>query len=144
MYSYSNNILLVVACAIFNYDGKVLISNRPSNKSHAGFWEFPGGKIDNGESPEEALVRELLEELSIVVETSALLPITFASHSYENFHLLMPLFACHNFEGSPRGCEGQQVRWVGIDELADYSMLPADLPLIDYLHKHYPAYVYIN
>lgn len=131
------NILLVVACAVFSSDGKILISNRPINKPQAGFWEFPGGKIEDGETPEEALVRELLEELSIVVEPVALDPITFTSHSYEKFHVLMPFFACHSFEGIPRGREGQQIRWVMIDELADYSMLPADRPLVAFLYNHY-------
>ncbi|XCE22408.1 (deoxy)nucleoside triphosphate pyrophosphohydrolase [Candidatus Liberibacter asiaticus] len=129
-------ILLVVACAVFEPGGKVLLSCRPKDKSHGEFWEFPGGKIEDGETPEEALTRELFEELAIVVKPFSLVPLTFISHPYEKFHLLMPFFVFHCFEGIPQSCEGQQLQWVALDDLQNYSMLPADLSLISFLRKH--------
>lgn len=123
-------ILLVAACALLDRDGRVLIAQRPEGKSLAGLWEFPGGKVETGETPEETLIRELAEELGIVTWESCLAPLTFASHSYDNFHLLMPLFVCRRFEGFARGLEGQAVKWVRPSALRDYPMPPADAPLI--------------
>ncbi|MBL0848534.1 MAG: (deoxy)nucleoside triphosphate pyrophosphohydrolase [Candidatus Liberibacter ctenarytainae] len=134
------NILLVVACAVFRSDREVLLSNRPTNKSHVGLWEFPGGKVELGETPEEALARELFEELSITVRPDSLIPITFVSHPYEDFHLLMPFYVCHRYEGVPQECEGQKIKWIILDDLTKYPMLPADGPLVsvlqNYSHKH--------
>lgn len=126
-------LLLVVACALVDADGRVLISQRPPGKQLAGLWEFPGGKIEPGESPEETLVRELREELGIETKPACLAPLTFASHAYETFHLLMPLYVCRRFEGVPTGREGQQVKWVRPRNLRDYPMPPADPPLIPFL-----------
>ncbi|AKK19892.1 8-oxo-dGTP diphosphatase MutT [Candidatus Liberibacter africanus] len=129
-------ILLVTACAVFESNGKVLLSHRPENRSHGGFWEFPGGKIEAGETPEEAIVRELFEELAIVVNPCSLIPLTFISHPYEKFHLLMPFFVCHYFEGIPQSCEGQKIQWVTLKDLQNYSILPADQPLISLLRNY--------
>jgi 8-oxo-dGTP diphosphatase len=126
-------ILLVAAAALIDRDNRVLISKRPEGKSLAGLWEFPGGKVDPGETPEEALRRELKEELDIEVCETCLAPFTFASHSYETFHLLMPLFLCRNWEGDLTPREGQEVAWVRANRLASYPMPPADLPLIPWL-----------
>lgn len=126
-------ILLVAAAALIDRDNRVLISKRPEGKSLAGLWEFPGGKVDPGETPEEALRRELKEELDIEVCETCLAPFTFASHSYESFHLLMPLFLCRNWEGDVTPLEGQEVAWVRANRLASYPMPPADLPLIPWL-----------
>ncbi len=126
-------ILLVAACALIDTDGRVLISQRPEGKSLAGLWEFPGGKVESGESPEQALIRELEEELGIVTKVACLAPLTFASHSYETFHLVMPLFVCRRFEGIATGREGQQIRWVKPKMLRDFPMPAADEPLIPYL-----------
>jgi 8-oxo-dGTP diphosphatase len=126
-------ILLVAAAALIDRDNRVLISKRPEGKSLAGLWEFPGGKVDAGETPEEALRRELKEELDIEVCETCLAPFTFASHSYETFHLLMPLFLCRNWEGDITPREGQEVAWVRANRLAGYPMPPADLPLIPWL-----------
>jgi 8-oxo-dGTP diphosphatase len=126
-------ILLVAAAALIDRDNRVLISKRPEGKSLAGLWEFPGGKVDPGETPEEALRRELKEELDIEVCETCLAPFTFASHSYETFHLLMPLFLCRNWEGDVTPREGQEVAWVRANRLASYPMPPADLPLIPWL-----------
>lgn len=126
-------ILLVAAAALIDRDNRVLIAERPAGKSLAGLWEFPGGKVGAGETPEEALVRELHEELGIDVCLDCLAPFAFASHSYETFHLLMPLYLCRNWEGEIRPSEGQQVKWVRASRLADYPMPPADLPLIPFL-----------
>ncbi|MDQ2065115.1 8-oxo-dGTP diphosphatase MutT [Xinfangfangia sp. CPCC 101601] len=126
-------ILLVSAVALIDADGRVLLAQRPEGKSLAGLWEFPGGKVDPGETPEAALIRELQEELGIDTWKSCLAPLTFASHSYEDFHLLMPLFACRRWEGIPQPREGQKLAWVAPDKLRDYPMPPADLPLIPIL-----------
>jgi 8-oxo-dGTP diphosphatase len=123
-------ILLVAACALLDRDGRVLIAERPEGKSMAGLWEFPGGKVEPGETPEETLIRELAEELGITTWESCLAPLTFASHRYDTFHLLMPLFVCRRFEGFARGLEGQAVKWVRPTALRDYPMPPADAPLI--------------
>lgn len=122
--------LLVVAVALVDADGRVLLAQRPEGKSLAGLWEFPGGKVHDGETPEAALIRELHEELGIDVKESCLAPLTFASHSYEAFHLLMPLYVCRRWEGMVTGREGQQLVWVRPTRLGDYPMPPADKPLI--------------
>jgi 8-oxo-dGTP diphosphatase len=124
---------LVAAVALVDPDGRVLIAQRPVGKPMAGLWEFPGGKVDPGETPEEALVRELHEELGIETATSCLAPIAFASHGYEAFHLLMPVFACRKWVGVPRAREGQALKWVLPKELSGYPMPPADVPLIGLL-----------
>jgi 8-oxo-dGTP diphosphatase len=129
----SRKILLVAACALIDADGRILLAQRPKGKSLEGLWEFPGGKVEPGESPEETLVRELKEELGIETRIACLAPLTFASHAYEDFHLLMPLYACRRFEGSPRGMEGQAIKWVRPGNLRDYPMPPADEPLIPML-----------
>ena len=126
-------ILLVVAAALIDADNRVLIAQRPAGKSMAGLWEFPGGKVSPGEAPEAALVRELREELSIEVCDTCLAPFTFASHAYEAFHLLMPLYLCRRWEGELRPREGQAIRWVRAVRLTDYPMPPADLPMIPLL-----------
>jgi 8-oxo-dGTP diphosphatase len=123
-------VLLVAACALLDADGRVLIAQRPQGKSMAGLWEFPGGKVEGGETPEAALIRELREELGIVVKPACLAPLTFASHAYETFHLLMPLFVCRRFEGTPIGREGQSLKWVRPRELRSWPMPPADEPLV--------------
>jgi 8-oxo-dGTP diphosphatase len=125
--------VLVSAVALVDIDGRVLLAQRPEGKSMAGMWEFPGGKVDPGETPESALIRELQEELGIDTWSSCLAPLTFASHSYEEFHLLMPLFACRKWEGIPQGREGQALKWVRRTELRDYPMPPADIPLLPIL-----------
>ena len=126
-------ILLVVACALVDTDRRVLIAQRPEGKHMAGMWEFPGGKVDPGETPEQALIRELDEELGIQTWNSCLAPLTFASHAYDAFHLLMPLFACRRWQGVPQGREGQALAWVRAADLPRYPMPPADLPLIPIL-----------
>ena len=126
-------ILLVAAAALVDVDNRVLIARRPEGRSMAGLWEFPGGKVADGETPEEALVRELKEELDITVCLGCLAPFTFASHSYEKFHLLMPLYLCRQWEGDITPREGQEVKWVRANRLADYPMPPADVPLIPWL-----------
>ena len=123
-------VVLVAAVALIDVDGRVLIAQRPEGKSMAGLWEFPGGKVAAGETPEAALVRELKEELGIDVTRSCLAPIGFASHGYEDFHLLMPLFACRVWIGTPEPREGQTLKWVRPQALRDYPMAPADVPLI--------------
>ncbi|MRG55199.1 NUDIX domain-containing protein [Phyllobacterium sp. SYP-B3895] len=129
----SHPILLVTACALVDADGRVLLTQRPEGKSLAGLWEFPGGKVDPGETPEESLIRELHEELGITVKPACLAPLTFASHTYETFHLLMPLFICRRYEGIPRPMEGQALKWVRAKDMRDYPMPPADIPLIPFL-----------
>jgi 8-oxo-dGTP diphosphatase len=122
--------VLVVAAALIDTDGRVLIAQRPEGKSMAGLWEFPGGKVEPGETPEAALIRELAEELSIDTKESCLAPLTFASHAYDDFHLLMPLYACRRWWGTLVPREGQNVKWVRPLRLSDYPMPPADVPLI--------------
>ena len=126
-------ILLVAAVALVDADGRVLLSRRPEGKSLNGLWEFPGGKVEAGEKPELALIRELREELGIDVTESCLAPLTFASHAYENFHLLMPLYVCRRWKGTPQALEGQALAWVKPQALRDYPMPPADLPLIPHI-----------
>ena len=123
-------LLLVVAVALVDPDGRVLLAQRPPGKTLAGLWEFPGGKIEPGERPEETLIRELSEELGIAVKEACLAPLTFASHAYESFHLLMPLYVCRRWEGFVQPKEGQALRWVRPRDLASYPMPPADLPLL--------------
>lgn len=123
-------LLLVVACALVDVDRRILIAQRPEGKSLAGLWEFPGGKVEPGESPEAALIRELEEELGISTKQACLAPVTFASHSYENFHLLMPLYACRKWQGVPEPREHTALKWVRPQQLRDYPMPPADEPLI--------------
>ncbi|WP_425100783.1 8-oxo-dGTP diphosphatase MutT [Tropicibacter sp. S64] len=125
--------VLVSAVALIDSDGRVLLAQRPEGKSLAGLWEFPGGKVEPGETPEHALIRELQEELGIDTWASCLAPLTFASHSYEDFHLLMPLFACRKWTGIPQAREGQVLKWVAPKHLRDYPMPPADIPLIPIL-----------
>ena len=127
--------VLVVAVALVDPDGRILLSKRPAGKSLAGLWEFPGGKVEAIERPEQALIRELKEELGINVEQSCLAPLTFASHAYEDFHLLMPLYVCRRWKGIAQGLEGQEIKWVFAKSLRDYPMPPADLPLIPHLQE---------
>jgi 8-oxo-dGTP diphosphatase len=126
----SASLLLVVACALVDADRRVLIAQRPEGKSMAGLWEFPGGKVEPGETPEAALIRELDEELGISTKTACLAPLTFASHSYESFHLLMPVFVCRKWQGVPQPREHTALKWVRAQALRDYPMPPADEPLI--------------
>ena len=123
-------IVLVAAVALVDADGRVLLAERPAGKSMAGLWEFPGGKVNAGETPEAALIRELAEELGIDVTASCLAPFTFASHTYPDFHLLMPLYVCRKWSGIPAAREGQLLAWVRPERLADYPMPPADGPLV--------------
>jgi 8-oxo-dGTP diphosphatase len=123
-------LVLVAACALVDADGRVLITERPAGKALAGLWEFPGGKVEPGERPEETLIRELAEELGIVVKEDCLAPLTFASHTYADFQLLMPLWICRRWEGLAQGREGQRLAWVRPGKLRDYPMPPADEPLI--------------
>lgn len=125
--------VLVSAVALIDVDGRVLLAQRPEGKPMAGLWEFPGGKIEQGETPEAALIRELQEELGIDTWASCLAPLTFASHSYDNFHLLMPLFACRKWNGIVQGRERQALKWVRAGDLKDYPMPAADIPLIPIL-----------
>ena len=122
--------VFVVACALVDADGRVLIAQRPAGKALAGLWEFPGGKLEQGETPEDCLVRELREELGIVTKPACLAPLTFASHAYDEFHLFMPLYICRKYEGIPRGMENQAIKWVKPKQLRDFPMPPADEPLI--------------
>ena len=126
-------LVLVVACALIDPDGRVLIAQRPEGKTLAGLWEFPGGKVEAGERPEQTLIRELAEELGVTVEEPCLAPLTFASHAYDDFHLLMPLYVCRRWTGIVTGREGQAVKWVRPDRLRDLPMPPADEPLIAHL-----------
>jgi 8-oxo-dGTP diphosphatase len=125
--------VLVAACALVDVDGRVLIARRPEGKTMAGLWEFPGGKVEAGELPEQTLIRELMEELGIDVTQACLAPLTFASHSYPDFHLLMPLWICRRWEGIVTAREGQELAWVRPQRLEDYAMPPADEPLIPHL-----------
>lgn len=126
-------IVLVSAVALIDIDGRVLLAQRPEGKPMAGLWEFPGGKVEPGESPEDALIRELDEELGIDTWTSCLAPLSFASHRYDDFHLVMPLFACRKWHGQPQSREGQALKWVRPRDMKGYPMPPADLPLIPVL-----------
>jgi 8-oxo-dGTP diphosphatase len=126
-------LVLVAACALIDPDGRVLIAQRPEGKTMAGLWEFPGGKVEAGERPEQSLIRELREELGITVKPECLAPLTFASHSYPDFHLLMPLYVCRRWEGFVQAREKQRLKWVWPNELRDYPMPPADEPLIPHL-----------
>jgi 8-oxo-dGTP diphosphatase len=119
--------------ALIDADGRILLAQRPPGKSMAGLWEFPGGKVEPSETPEAALIRELDEELGISTHASCLAPLTFASHAYPDFHLLMPLFACRRWQGTPMSREGQTLKWARVNELRDYPMPPADVPLIPIL-----------
>lgn len=128
-------LVLVAAVALIDADGRVLLAQRPVGKSMAGLWEFPGGKVEPGETPEMALIRELQEELGIDTWASCLAPLTFASHAYDDFHLLMPLFACRRWQGGVQSREGQALKWVRPRDLRDYPMPPADIPLIPVLRE---------
>ncbi len=125
--------VLVSAVALIDVEGRVLLAQRPEGKSMAGLWEFPGGKVEVGETPEQALIRELEEELGINTWASCLAPLTFASHAYDDFHLLMPLFACRKWEGIPQSRENQALKWVRANELRNYPMPEADVPLVPIL-----------
>ena len=126
-------LVLVAACALIDADGRVLLTRRPLGKPMAGLWEFPGGKIEAGERPEDTLIRELAEELGIGVKEDCLAPLTFASHAYEEFHLLMPLYVCRRWEGIVQAKEAQEIAWVRPLQLKDYPMPPADAPLIPHI-----------
>ena len=126
-------LVLVAACALVDTDTRVLIAQRPTGRPMAGLWEFPGGKVEAGERPETTLIRELREELGIIVEEQCLAPLTFASHSYPDFHLLMPLYVCRRWQGTATALEGQKLAWVRPNRLRDYPMPPADEPLIAHL-----------
>jgi 8-oxo-dGTP diphosphatase len=126
-------LVLVAACALIDVDGRVLIAQRPEGKAMAGLWEFPGGKIEAGEQPEQTLIREMQEELGITVKEECLAPLTFASHSYPDFHLLMPLYVCRRWEGFVEARENQRLKWVRPNQLRNYPMPPADEPLIPHL-----------
>ena len=126
-------LVLVVACALVDVDGRVLVAQRPPGKAMAGLWEFPGGKVQAGEPPEAALIRELREELAVDTEASCLAPLTFASHAYADFHLLMPLYVCRVWQGRPQGQEGQALRWVRPVDLRTLPMPAADVPLVAHL-----------
>ena len=127
------NIVLVAACALVDPDGRVLIAQRPEGKPMAGLWEFPGGKVETGERPEESLIRELEEELGIVVKEACLAPLTFASHTYSEFHLVMPLYVCRRWDGTVTAKVGQRLAWVRPNRLREYPMPPADVPLVAHL-----------
>ncbi len=129
----SVKVVLVAACALIDPDGRVLLAQRPEGKSMAGLWEFPGGKVEAGERPEQSLIRELKEELGIDVKEECLAPLTFASHLYPEFHLLMPLYVCRRWECIAQAREGQRLKWVQPDDLRNYPMPPADEPLIPHL-----------
>ena len=129
----SVQVTLVAACALVDADGRVLIAERPAGKAMAGLWEFPGGKVESGERPEQTLIRELKEELGIVISEPCLAPLAFASHTYPGFHLLMPLYVCRRWEGTAEPKEGQRLAWVMPNRLRDYPMPPADEPLIAHL-----------
>jgi 8-oxo-dGTP diphosphatase len=128
-----SKLVLVAACALIDADNRVLIAQRPVGKPMAGLWEFPGGKVEPSERPEVCLIRELKEELGIAVSEASLAPLTFASHAYPDFHLLMPLYVCRRWEGIVTAMEGQQLAWVRPNRLRRYEMPPADVPLISHL-----------
>lgn len=129
----TQGIVLVAACALVDTDGRVLIAQRPEGKRMAGLWEFPGGKVEAGETPEATVIRELKEELGIDIQEACLAPFVFASHAYEDFHLLMPLFVCRRWQGQVMPREGQALAWVKPVRLGDYPMPPADRPLVAHL-----------
>ena len=129
----SARLVFVAACALIDPDGRVLIAQRPPQKAMAGLWEFPGGKIEPGERPEETVIRELAEELGIAVKEPCLAPFAFASHAYPDFHLLMPLYVCRRWDGTMTAKEGQRLAWVRPNRLRDYPMPPADEPLVAHL-----------
>ena len=129
----SRKTVLVAACALIDSDGRVLLAQRPPGKPMEGLWEFPGGKVEAGERPEETLIRELKEELNVIVSEPCLAPLTFASHIYPDFHLLMPLYVCRRWEGTVQPLEGQAVAWVKANRLREYKMPPADEPLVAHL-----------
>jgi 8-oxo-dGTP diphosphatase len=129
----SAKLVLVAACALIDVDGRVLLAQRPAGKPMAGLWEFPGGKVESGERPEDSLIRELKEELGIFVREACLAPLTFASHAYPEFHLLMPLYVCRRWDGTVTPREGQRLAWVRPNRLREYPMPPADEPLIAHL-----------
>ena len=131
--STGKRLLLVAACALVDADGRVLLAQRPQGKQLAGLWEFPGGKVEPGETPEQCIIRELHEEIGIETDIPCLAPLTFASHSYDDFHLLMPLFICRRFRGIAQPREGQALKWVRPKQMRDYPMPPADAPLIPFL-----------
>lgn len=131
----TGRLLLVAACALLDADGRILMTQRPAGKTLAGLWEFPGGKLEPGERPEACLVRELFEELGVRTRAACLAPLTFASHAYADFHLLMPLYVCRVFEGQPEGRENQAIRWCKVQDLRGLAMPPADLPLIAHLEE---------
>lgn len=131
--AFRMKLVLVAACALVDADGRVLLAQRPEGKQLAGMWEFPGGKVEPGERPEDCLIRELDEELGIAVKEPCLAPLTFASHTYETFQLLMPLWICRRWEGVAQGREGQAIAWVKPGRLRDYPMPPADEPIIPVL-----------
>lgn len=128
-----SKLVIVVAAVLIDVEDKILLAQRPKGKAMAGLWEFPGGKLEDGEPPEEALVRELHEELGISVDQQDLVPWTFASHAYDDFHLLMPLYLCRRWQGSPQPLERQKLSWVSVDQLEHYAMPPADEPLVQAL-----------
>jgi 8-oxo-dGTP diphosphatase len=132
-------IVLVAACALIDSDNRILLARRPAGKPMAGLWEFPGGKVEEGETPEATLIRELREELGIAVRANCLAPLTFASHDYETFHLLMPLYVCRRWEGTVAALEKQELAWVKPQKFRDYPMPPADLPLIPALIELMPS-----
>jgi len=131
----TKKLVLVVACALIDADDRILLAQRPEGKSMAGLWEFPGGKVENGEIPEASLIRELKEELAIETKIACLAPLTFASHEYDEFHLLMPLYICRRWWGIAQPNEGQNLKWVRAKNLRDYPMPEADLPLIPALQE---------
>ena len=128
-----SKLVLVAACALIDADGRVLLAQRPQGKTMAGMWEFPGGKVEQGERPEETLIRELKEELGIDVKEACLAPFAFASHGYDDFHLLMPLYLCRRWDGTPVAREGQMLDWVRPRDMGKYPMPPADVPLVSQL-----------
>lgn len=128
-----NRLLLVAACALVDADNRVLLARRPEGKTMAGLWEFPGGKVEDGETPEDAVIREMAEELGVLIVADCLAPLAFASHQYETFHLLMPLFVCRRWDGFVKAQEGQELAWVKPNKLRDFDMPAADSPLIAHL-----------
>jgi len=138
-----HQLMLVVACALIDVDNRVLLSQRPQDKAMAGLWEFPGGKLEPGETPEETLVRELYEEVGVTVQAQHLTPFIFASHAYDNFHLLMPLYTCRQFATMPVAKEGQVLQWVAECNLADYPMPAADIPFVPALRAFLSSSKYV-